>query len=93
MTINSKQLKILILSIALFIVIGLYPPWIYTFNAKSIHSEKPAEYALIIEPPEPEDYNNVRYGVRMDISRLVVQWLILCAATTGAMLLTREKRK
>lgn len=80
MILNEKQRKVVILGIVLFILMGLFPPWIYTLNAQSINREKPAGYALIISPPEPEK-NAVAFGVKIDISRLIVQWLVLATAT------------
>jgi hypothetical protein len=91
MTFNSKQMKIFIVSAAIFVVMGAFPPWIYTFDNRSIHSENPAGYALITEPPDPEEYK-VQYGVRLDNSRLIVQWLVLLAATVGAVLLVGVER-
>ncbi len=51
----------------------------------------PAGYALITEPPKPEEYK-VQYGVRLDTSRLIVQWLVLLAATAGTVLLAGVER-
>lgn len=89
MTLNSKQLRILIAGVVIFVAIGLFPPWTYTFNAESIPSEKPAGYALIVSPPNPEQAVPV-FGVRLDISRLLIQWLVLVAATGSLLLLTKE---
>ena len=91
MTLNPKQLKVVIASAVIFIAMGLYPPWIYTLDATSIHREKPAGYALIIAPPTPEK-NEPVFGVRLDISRLLVQWLVLGAATVGAVLVAKGPR-
>jgi len=89
MTFNPKQLRILIAAGVIFVAIGLFPPWTYTFDAQSIHSEKPAGYALIVSPPGPEETGSPAFGVRLDISRLLVQWLVLVAATGDLILLTR----
>ena len=89
MTLNPKQLRILISSGVIFVAMGLFPPWTYTLDAQSIHREKPAGYALIILPPNPEK-DAPAFGVRLDVSRLSIQWLILVAATGGLLLLARE---
>ena len=89
MTLNSKQIKIVIISTALFIGMGLYPPWVNTFDAKTTHSEKPAGYALIVQPPKPEK-DSYPYGVRLDAARFLVQWLTLLIATAGMLLLTNK---
>ncbi|MCF8051403.1 MAG: hypothetical protein K9L59_09220 [Desulfobacterales bacterium] len=91
MTLNPKQVKVVIASAAIFIAMGLCPPWTYTLDSESIHREKPAGYALIIAPPAPER-KAPAFGVRLDISRLLVQWLVLGAATVGAVLLVKEPR-
>ena len=91
MTLNAKQLRILIASTIIFIAMGLFPPWTYTLDAQSIHREKPAGYALIIAPPAPEK-DAPAFGVRLDVSRLLVQWLVLVAATWVAILLAKGPR-
>lgn len=58
----------------------------------SIHVEKPAGYALIISPPGPERKDG-HFGVRIDISRLIVQWLVLAAAMGLGVFMTRTQDK
>lgn len=91
MSLNKKQYKILVTSVVLFILMGLFPPWTYTLNASSVHREKPAGYALILAPPPPER-DSEAFGVSLDIARLIVQWLVLCAAAGGAMVLVRDDK-
>lgn len=87
-TFNPKQIRILIVAGVFFVAMGIFPPWTYTLDAKSIHREKPAGYALIVSPPSPEN-DAPAFGVRLDISRLLIQWLVLIVATGGLLLLTR----
>jgi len=89
---NDKQRKIVIVGVVLFVLMGLFPPWTYTLDAPSVHREKPAGYALIISPPGPEKHAPA-YGVRIDISRLIVQWLVLAAATGLGVYMTRTQDK
>ena len=89
MTLNQKQVRILIGAAVIFVAMGLFPPWTFTLHWASVHREKPAGYALIAWPPKPGRYDP-EYGVRLDIRRLFVQWLVLVAATSGLLLLTRE---
>lgn len=89
MTCNPKQLRVLIAASVIFVIMGIFPPWTYTFDWGSTHSEKSAGYGLIVSPPNPEQ-DGPSFGVRLDISRLLVQWLVLVAATSGLILLTRE---
>lgn len=86
MRLNTKQLRIVLVSIAIFIAMGLYPPWIHTLNLR----EKPAGYALIFSPPKPEK-DSLSFGVRLDMSRLFVQWLALLSAAVGAMIIVKGR--
>jgi hypothetical protein len=87
-TLNRLQARILIASAALFIAMGLFPPWTYTFDYQSAHSEKPAGYSMIIVPPASEE-DSPLYGVHLDMPRLMVQWLVLSVATAGAVLVAK----
>jgi hypothetical protein len=89
MTLNLKQIRILIAAGVIFIAMGTFPPWTYTLDLESVHREKPAGYALIVSPPPPEK-DAPAYGVQIDFSRLLIQWLILVAATGGLFLVTKE---
>jgi len=91
MTINKKQKKIIIAGIVVFILAGLFPPWIYTLHVQAFDTEKPAEYALIFYPPDTEEYDP-EYGVELDFSRLAVQWLVVIAATGLGVLLASKER-
>jgi len=92
MNLNVKQRIIAIVGVVLFVLMGLIPPWTYTFDARSIHSEKPAGYALIISPPVPEK-DGLAFGVKIDISQLIIQWLVLAAVTGLGVFITRTQDK
>ena len=92
MIINSAQRKIIVLSITMYIVMGLFPPWVYTFDNKSTHTENPAGYAIIFNPPWAEG-DERRHGVHVDMSRITVQWITLAIVTAGALLLVSGSRK
>lgn len=91
MILDKRQQHIVLAGTALFILMGLFPPWTYTGDTGH---EKPAGYALIITPPEPPSvlgrvyrrFKDVK-GVKLDWSRLIVQWLVVAAATGVAMFL------
>lgn len=89
MNLNDKQQKIVIFGVVLFALMGFFPPWTYTVDTQQVRRERPAGYALIISPPEPEG-NAVAYGVRIDVSRIVIQWLVLVAATGLGVIVTRS---
>ena len=70
---------VLVVGAFLVAVAGLFPPWLYTFSASGIHSEKNAGYALILTPPAREGKSEP-YGIRLDSSRLVIEWVCIAAA-------------
>jgi hypothetical protein len=91
--INSNQRKVLIVGIIAIVVMGIFPPWTYTFKYESTYSEVPAGYSLIVNPPAPREEGYV-HGVKLDISRLIIQWLIVSASTgLGLFLLSNKKGK
>lgn len=78
-----RSKPIFIIAASLFILTCLFPPWQYTEDRNGrdgFHTHKPAGYALIVSPPtaEPDGYG---FGVRMDSSRLLIEWAILGVAT------------
>lgn len=91
MSLNSKQKTIVIVSMLMFLFMGLYPPWTYTDDHRQMSTEKPAGYALIVEPPEPEtSYSSS--GVKLDITRLSVQWMMLIVITGCLLFLTKTSK-
>jgi len=90
MTLNQRQW--LVLKVGILLVVGniLFPPWTYTLNAEGVHSEKPAGYQFIFEPPAPER-DNLRFGVRIDINRLLLQTFAIFMVTALGMIETRTK--
>ena len=77
---NDRQRIIVVGGVILFVLMTLYPPWKQTWSHGSSYSEWSLGYALIVLPPQGEKVSNT-FGVRIDFSRLILQWLILTAAT------------
>jgi len=70
-------------AIGVFILTCLVPPWQYTADRNGnggFHSRKPAGYSPIFSPPAPENVG-VSYGVKIDSSRLFIEWAALAAVT------------
>jgi hypothetical protein len=87
---HQYQIKVLIVGLIIIILMGAVPPWTYTFTARSIYSEVPAGYSFIANPPKPRD-SSAAHGVKLDIVRLLVQWLIVATATAlGIVLLSKR---
>ncbi len=75
--------RILISAVIIFCLIGLFPPWIYTVNPPGAGlTTKPAGYSVLFSPPPPER-SGPRYGVEIDLPRLLIQWAILIVAIGG----------
>jgi len=79
---------------ALFIAACLFPPWEYTADHngnEGFHTRKPARYALIFTPPNPED-DSPLFGVQIDTSRLLIEMAAI-GVTTGLILFLRQKKR
>lgn len=75
----SRQKSVLLIGGAIFFLMCLFPPWLYTIDAPSLHAEKPASYGFLFWPPKPEKEGSA-FGVRIDWSRLSLQSFILMLA-------------
>jgi hypothetical protein len=87
----------LICASVVILVSGLFPPWLYTFYRTGTHdgfggrSEKSAGCYFIFTPPPPDNYYPA-YGVRLDMERLLVEWVSILAAAglVGGILWTHK---
>ena len=77
---NDRQRIIVVGGVILFVLMGLLPPWTQTWSHRSSYNVSPLGYGLIVSPPVLE-HSQEFSGVRIDLSRLIVQWLILTAVT------------
>ena len=88
---NRKQMVVLWVGLSIFLLIGIFPPWLYTSVwGEGIHPEKDAGYYFILIPPKPE---KSLMGIKLDVQRLCVQWIIVSVATGGFILTFRGKKK
>jgi hypothetical protein len=68
---------------------GLFSPWLYTVyqtgtrDFSGMRSEKSAGYHCIFTPPPPE-IESPTHGVRLDVERLLVEWVCIVAACGAA---------
>lgn len=81
---NRKQGFFLGAAIFVIVLMGLFPPWIHTFNYQGIYSEEPGGYAFIFDPPAASSkWGTYHHGLRLDVSRLLLQWAIVGIAVAG----------
>lgn len=86
-----RHRKVIIFSVLALVLSGLFPPWIYTFNAPGARStEYPAGYHLIFDPPPSQREKDKWAGVRIDYMRLLIQWAMIGAIVGGAIALRRK---
>jgi hypothetical protein len=56
------------------LALTLYPPWCYTYQHSGVSQvSRPGPRALLFSPPAPEKAL-AAYGVRLDFSRLLLEW-------------------
>ena len=90
MVLNDKQRTVLIAGIAVFILMGLFPPWTLTVENDMFKAERPGHYGFIAVPPAPP---NDRLGLKLNFSRLAVQWIMVVMATGVGVFLTSNRSK
>jgi CheY-like chemotaxis protein len=83
---NLKLKRLVFCGIFALLIATLFPPWLYTTHVRnSTTAKKSAGYGCILTPPKPErdEYDK---GIELDVSRLMVEWLCIAAATCSAWL-------
>lgn len=98
-----KQLVILWVGVILNTLVGLFPPWVYTWQhpgsqGGEARAERPAGHGFILTPPsrvsahgrqnEPTAYD----GVGLDTERLVVEWTVITMIVGGLLWTLRVRR-
>lgn len=91
MDLNEKQKKLIVIGVAVIILMGLFPPWTYTFKYKTAYSNEPAGYGFILSPPKKKS-KALAHGIELDITRLSVQWIIVLMATGLGVFLTSKPK-
>lgn len=90
MKLNSKQKNILIIGVVAILLMGAVPPWTYTFKSTSTYSETPAGYGFIASPPSRRVASGM-HGIKMDTSRLFIQWITTIVAISIGLMLAAKK--
>jgi hypothetical protein len=81
---------LLVAGLGVAVLMGLFPPWLYTVDAPGFTSSDPAGYSFIAAPPSRR-FSRPIDGVRFDVTRLLVQWTLV-AGGLGATLLLVQRR-
>jgi len=87
----ASRRRVAIFGVLLLAATSIFPPWVYTFSPEgAATTTKPAGYHLIFYPPAPERPGYI-FGVRIDASRLAIQWIILALFMGVAFSLARSQ--
>lgn len=84
---DSPRKKLLCVGLAVIILMGIFPPWVSVLHGGRVHIEKPAGYAFVFSSPTTA---GPRYGVRIDLTRLFLQWVIVAFVVGGGPVITKR---
>lgn len=101
---NKKQRTIIIIGLGVILLMGLIPPWKCAFSVPRLaHLERPAGYGFIFYPPSPVGVarsgefleSSIKrdpsyWSVRLDITRLFIQWIVVAITVAGICLVLKE---
>ena len=77
----------------LLLLASLFPPWLHTFQAPGISQvRRPAGYHLLVTPPPPAQ-DNLRFGVALDLQRLLIEYLIIVVGSGTLFILGRGRTR
>jgi hypothetical protein len=82
---NRTQRAIILAGIAVFVLMGVFPPWTCRPFRVAAYAE-PCGYRFIASSPSGD-------GVKIDTSRLFIQWAVTIAATGFGVLLVTNRRQ
>lgn len=85
MRINNKQKLTALIGVGFMVLLGLYPPWVQSTSFRGIMMNKPV-YGWLFSPPS---HDLVKTSV--DVTRLIVQWLVAAIATIGIVFLFAKR--
>jgi hypothetical protein len=89
----ADRRRVVLVGILLFAAMGLCPPWVYTFSPTgAATTTKPAGYHFIFYGPAPERPRQ-NFGVRIDLTRLAIQWIILSIIIGGLFAVAASEAK
>lgn len=92
MPLNQSQKTVILIAAIVILLMGIFPPLIYTFKIDGKYGEKPAGYAFVLMTPPPEG-RGITVSVKLNISRLLIQWLVVAAAGAGIAFLIKGRAR
>ena len=88
---NKNQRVIITIGVVVFVLMGLFPPWTTNAPTEMKNSGTPYGYGFIGSPPDPHErkWSNSgrRYGIKIDTTRLLIQWIVIIVASSGGVLI------
>jgi len=95
---NSKQRYVVIATMFLLLVMGVFPPWKQKVQAPTgFRMERPTRLAPIFAPPRPipvdgwEKFDESMWSIEIDFGRLCLQAVIMISGAIGLTLLMRRE--
>lgn|ERR1022692_1457317 len=88
----TRRKIIVVASAAVFLLVGLFPPWVQTFDLNSTHTRTTAGYSFIMSPPPPTEYS-YSIGIQLDTSRLGIELACVLAISIAAWFLFGGEKK
>ena len=92
---NVKQKVCIWIGIVAFVMMGIFPPWVYRVDIIRGQVEASAGYSFLASPPEPKEpwnWSSRRTTVRIDFTRLLIQWTMVMVLLGGLVLTLRERK-
>jgi len=86
---NRKQKICLWVGIAVFVAMGLFPPWVAIHPTEGFHAL--AKYSFLLLPPYSDNKAGLSFH-QIDITKLVIQWFMV-ATITGGLIVTFADKK
>jgi hypothetical protein len=90
---NKNQKKVIMAGLVVIVLMGLFPPWVHTVHVKEIKIDRAGSYGFLFSPPVPahktlplENF----WGVRLDVSRLLIQWILVVMIVCGLVVFLKK---
>ncbi len=87
---NKNQKTFLWIGIAIIVLAGAFPPWIYKIVNYVGTNQRNAGYSFIFKPPTAIPY---LWYVCVDTSRLYIQWVVTAVITSGFIMTFKDNKE